>query len=67
MTKNITIKSAKPCYDHIGGKLGEMLLKMFIDEDWLQKTDPTDKHFFITEKGQTEFTKLGLDLSKITS
>ena len=67
MTKKTTIKPAKICYNHIGGKLGGMLLKMCIDQDWIQKTDPTDKNFFITEKGQTEFARLGLDLSQITS
>lgn len=67
MTKKTNVKPAKPCYNHIGGKLGEMLLEMFIDQGWLQKTNPADKYFFITEKGQTEFTRLGLDLSQITS
>lgn len=67
MTKKTTTKPAKLCYDHIGGKLGEMLLKVFIDQAWLQKANPADKHFFITEKGKTEFTRLGLDLSQITS
>lgn len=67
MTKKTTVKPAKICYDHIGGKLGAMLLKMCIEQRWIQKVDPADKHFFITEKGQTEFTRLGLDLSQITS
>ena len=65
--KNEVLKPAKICYDHVGGKLGAMLLKMYIEQGWIQKADPADKHYFITEKGQTEFTRLGLDLSQITS
>ena len=65
MDKKVT-SPAKTCYNHIGGKLGELLLKMFIDRGWIQKNNPADGYHFITEKGQTEFTKLGLDLSQIT-
>lgn len=65
--KKTTTKPAKTCYNHIGGKLGEMILEMCIHKGWIQKADPADKHYFITEKGQKEFTLLGLDLSQITS
>lgn len=55
------------CFGHIGGKLGKMLMETFVDKGWIEKDNPTDKHFFITDKGQKEFTKLGLDLSQIKS
>lgn len=61
------IKPAKKCYEHIGGKLGELLLETFADKKWIAKNNPADKHFYITELGEKEFAKLGVDLSKIKS
>lgn len=58
-------KPAKLCYEHIGGKLGSLLLEQFIAKGWLTKIKPEDKNYVITEKGETELTKLGIDLSKI--
>lgn len=60
-------KPAKLCYEHLGGKLGELLLEQFIARNWIAKEKPGDKHLFITEKGEKEFTKLGVDLSQIKS
>jgi hypothetical protein len=56
---------AKTCYSHIGGKLGMMLMETFIEKGWIAKKNPKDKHFFVTEKGKKEFSKLGVDLSRI--
>lgn len=67
MDSKATIKPAKKCYSHIGGKLGELLLETFADKKWIAKNDASDKHFYITELGEKEFTKLGIDLSKIKS
>lgn len=61
------VKPAKKCYEHIGGKLGELLIESFIDKKWIAKKDPSEKHFHITKLGEKEFEKLGLDLSKIKS
>jgi len=58
-------KPAKTCYDHLGGKLGTLLLKQFIDKGWIAKDKAYDKHYYITETGEAEFTKLGVDLSLI--
>ena len=58
-------KPAKPCYEHIGGKLGELLMEQFVDKGWIAKGKPADKLFFITDIGEKEFTKLGIDLSQI--
>jgi len=60
-------KPAKICFEHIGGKLGMLLLEQFIEKGWVAKNKPADKHFYITDKGQIEFTKLGIDLSQIKS
>jgi len=67
MNKTSDKKPAKVCYEHIGGRLGMLLLEQFIARDWLAKEHPSDKHFYITEKGVLEFTKLGIDLSQIKS
>ncbi|WPO78777.1 ArsR family transcriptional regulator [Flavobacterium sp. KACC 22761] len=56
---------AKMCYEHIGGKLGQLLAITFAEKGWIAKKNPSDKHFYITEIGQKEFTKLGIDLSEI--
>jgi DNA-binding PadR family transcriptional regulator len=67
MTATKDIKPAKLCFEHIGGKLGMLLLDTFIEKSWIAKENPTDKHYYITDKGQKEFTKMGLDLSQIKS
>jgi hypothetical protein len=58
---------AKICFEHIGGKLGMMLMELFVVRRWIAKVNPKDKHYYITSKGQREFTKLGLDMSQIKS
>jgi predicted transcriptional regulator len=60
-------KPAKLCYEHIGGKLGSLLLEQFVLKGWLAKETAGDKNFYITDKGIAEFTKLGVDLSQIKS
>jgi DNA-binding PadR family transcriptional regulator len=65
--KSTPIKPAKMCYSHIGGKLGQLLAETFVDKGWIAKNKPTDKHFYITELGQKEFKKLGIDTSQIKS
>lgn len=57
---------AKLCYEHVGGKLGSLLLKQFVTNGWLAKETPEDKNFYVTEKGILEFEKIGIDLSQIT-
>jgi len=65
MTTTLERKPAKLCYEHIGGKLGSLLLEQFVLKGWLAKNEITGKNFYITEKGTKEFTKLGIDLSLI--
>jgi hypothetical protein len=65
--KSTSVKPAKMCYSHIGGKLGQLLVETFADKGWIAKNNATDKHFYITELGQKEFEKLGIDLSQIKS
>ncbi|KPE52523.1 hypothetical protein [Chryseobacterium indologenes] len=65
MNKSTGRKPAKPCYEHIGGKLGQLLLEQFVEKGWIARDNPADRQYYITDKGIEEFTKLGLDLSKI--
>jgi predicted transcriptional regulator len=60
-------KPAKICYEHIGGKLGELLMEQFVTKGWISKYGSADKHFYITEKGEHEFSELGIDLTQIKS
>lgn len=61
------IKPAKICYNHIGGKLGTLLLEQLVAKGWIAKASSTDKHFYITPLGESNFEKLGIDLSLIPS
>jgi len=65
MNKEAKVKPAKTCFGHIGGKLGILLMAAFEEKGWIAKQTPADKHFYITEKGEKEFAKLGIDLSQI--
>lgn len=67
MKKIANSKPAKLCYEHIGGKLGSLLLEHFITNGWLAKEDVKDKNFYITEKGTQEFSRMGIDLSQINA
>ena len=52
MTTQSSIKPAKKCYEHLGGKLGELLLENFAEKKWIAKKSVSDKHFYITELGR---------------
>lgn len=67
MEKSTQIKPAKMCYEHIGGKLGQLLAETFAEKGWIAKNKPTDKHFYITDLGEKEFKKLGIDTFQIKS
>ncbi len=58
---------AKLCYEHVGGKLGNLLLKQFVANGWLAKETPEDKNFYVTEKGIIEFEKIGIDVAQINT
>lgn len=58
-------KPAKTCYSHIGGKLGELLLDVFVDKKWMAKKHQSDKHYYITEEGKKGFKRMGVDISGI--
>lgn len=67
MEKSTQTKPVKMCYEHIGGKLGKLLAETFAEKGWIAKTNLDNKHFYITDLGQKEFEKLGIDISQIKS
>lgn len=56
---------AKACYEHLGGKLGELFLERIIALGWITKSHPEAPHYHVTTKGEEAFGELGLDLSQI--
>lgn len=56
---------AKPCYSHIGGRLGTLLMEQFITKGWIKKKNEGDRNYYITSKGITALTGMGIDLSQI--
>jgi len=58
---NIKIKS---CNEHIGGFLGEALLKFFLKEKLIQQND---NDYDITQKGWEELEIIGVDINKLQS
>ena len=65
--KSTTSKPAKMCYEHIGGKLGQLLVENFAEKGWIAKNKATDKNYYITDLGQEQFEKLGINISQIKS
>jgi len=65
MTNHNAIKPVKICYEHIGGKLGMLLMTVFINKKWICQNKTDDKHFYITTKGAKELIKMGIDISLI--
>ena len=52
------------CNGHIGGLLGEALLKYFLREELIKKTNGD---YIITEKGWEELEIIGIDIDKLRS
>jgi len=55
---------AKKCYEHLGGKLGELIFNRLIELEWFQPEDGNVSVYQVTEKGYQELRKLGVDLEK---
>lgn len=55
----------KTCYGHIGGRLGNLLMEQFIENGWIQPVPGNERLYFVTSKGKSAFTQMGIDLSLI--
>jgi len=63
----ITLEKRKivtACHNHIGGLLGEALLRYFLTENFIKKSDDD---YIITEKGLDELEMIGVDVAKLHS
>ena len=54
--------TGKKCYDHLGGKLGAVLLLFYLEQGWLEPEEGKTTIYKITKKGYSEFAKMGLEL-----
>jgi len=59
-------KIVTPCYNHLGGILGEALFTFLVKEKWIQK-DKNDIDYNITQKGWEELEIFGIDIEKLRS
>jgi len=53
-----------PCYDHLGGLLGESLLRFFLKEKLIKRFD---EDYIITDNGWEELEIIGIDIDKLRS
>ena len=61
LEKKINVTS---CYDHIGGLLGEALLRFFLKENLVKIFD---NEYVITDKGWDELEIIGVNVDKLRS
>ena len=61
LEKKINVTS---CYDHIGGLLGEAILKFFLKERLIRIFE---NEYIITDKGWDELEIIGVDVDKLRS
>lgn len=53
-----------PCSDHLGGLIGESILRFFLKENLI---NINDNQYVITEKGWEELELIGVDIQKLRS
>lgn len=54
--------NGKKCYNHLGGKLGAVLLEFLVREGWIVSRQETPNAYEVTDKGREGFRQMGLDL-----
>ena len=54
--------SAKTCFGHLGGTLGNRLFERLVELGWLESDGQKRTVFTITPKGAEEFTNLGINI-----
>lgn len=48
------------CYDHLGGKLGKLMLDLYLREGWIAPEEGKTTVYRVTEKGRAQFEAMGL-------
>lgn len=54
--------TARSCYGHLGGKLGNRLFERLIELGWFELEEGKSTVYIVTEKGCQELIKLGVTL-----
>ncbi|MNC29243.1 hypothetical protein D3C75_774860 [compost metagenome] len=52
---------AKPCYEHLGGTLGNRLFERLLELGWFRPDEENPRHFNLTELGVEGFKELGVN------
>ena len=60
--KNRKVLSARSCYSHLGGTLGNRLFARLIELGWFEADAYKSTVYKITPKGIEELDKLGVDI-----
>lgn len=53
--------TAKCCFGHLGGTLGNRLFSRMLELKWLEPQYDNPKHYALTQLGLEEFIKFGVD------
>lgn len=62
MDNELKVLSAKVCYGHLGGTLGNRLFDRLVELKWFEQDKENDRLYKITEKGKNELEKFGVDI-----
>lgn len=63
MNKKTGLKiKGRKCYDHLGGKLGNIIFERLIALEWIRLEEGKSTVYEITEKGYEGLTKFGINL-----
>lgn len=54
--------TGRKCYDHLGGKLGAMLLEFLIVNEWICLDEGKSTVYVLTSKGEKELDSIGLKI-----
>jgi hypothetical protein len=60
--KGMSKPSARRCYGHLGGELGNRLFERLVELGWFELKEDKSTVYNITEKGHEELVKLGVKL-----
>lgn len=52
---------AKPCYEHLGGTLGNRLFERLLELGWFRRDDENPRYYSLTELGVEGFKDLGVN------
>lgn len=52
--------TGRKCYDHLGGRLGALLLRALLNKQWIVLDEGKTTVYKVTDTGQEMLQKLGL-------